>query len=380
MMTMQVPFIKLDQQYQAYKAEIDAAIAAVLAHGRYVQGPEIEALEQQLADYVGVKHCVAVSSGTTAIQVILMALMSAGKLKAGDEVIVPDFSFFATAEVPLLLGLKPVFVDIDPATYNLDINAVSRSITTNTRVIMPVSLYGQCANMPALEALAKQHDIALLEDAAQSFGASCCQRRSCSFGTAAATSFFPSKPLGAYGDGGACFTHDADLAQRMRLVRCHGESSRYQHSILGVNARMATIQAAILQVKLAHFDQELKMRQQAAERYNQLLDGVVTTPQIAEGQQSAYAQYTIALPGAREQVVQALKNKGVPTAVHYPRPMHQQPLIQNDYSHIIQATACPHAAHAAQHVLSLPFSPWITEQEQQYVVQSLREVLAQVAV
>ena len=366
-----VAFIKLDEQYRRYKLPLDAAIAQVLQHGRYVNGPEITQLEQQLADFVGVKHCVAVSSGTTALQLILMSL----DLQPGDEVIMPNFSFFATAEVVLLLGLRPVFVDIDARTYNVDPQAVARAITPKTRVIMPVSLYGQCAAMPQLEQLAAQHNLFLLEDAAQSMGASHLGRRSCSFGHAAATSFFPSKPLGAYGDGGACFTNDDQLAERLRLVRCHGESARYTHTVLGMNARMATIQAAVLLTKLEFFAQELALREQHAQYYNELLKGVVAIPyKDQDSTLHAYAQYTIAVED-REQVAAKLKAMGVPTAVHYPQPMHRQPLMQEKYPQYVAEVATPVTDKAATQVLSLPFGPWITPQEQEFVVAALQAAL-----
>lgn len=364
-----IPFIKLDKQYKSYRKSIDAAIKRVLQHGQYVNGPEIAELEHKLATFLGVKHCVAVSSGTTALQVVMMAL----GLTPGDEVIVPDFSFFATAEVPLLLGLRPVFVDIDPRTYNLDPEAVRAAMTEQTRAIVPVSLYGQCADMPALEAIAEEFGVYLIEDAAQSLGAQCQGRFSANFGAAAATSFFPSKPLGAYGDGGACFSNDDDLVARMRLIRCHGESARYEHTVLGVNARMATLQAAVLLAKLEHFATEIEQRQQCAQRYNTLLAGVLDIPYIQPGHASVYAQYTVQV-AERERVRQELAALGVPTAVHYPLPMHQQQLVAKVYPYLVKEIDCPHTQRAAETVLSLPFGPWMTEAEQQYVVDALKKV------
>ena len=360
-------FIDLKTPYRRLKPIIDQAIAGVLEHGRYVMGPEVAQLEQALAKYVGVGHCIAMSSGTSALQVALMAL----GVGPGDEVITTPFSFFATAEVILLVGATPVFVDIEPDTYLMDPSQLQAAITEKTKVIMPVSLYGQCVDFDAINAIARQHDIAVLEDAAQSFGAQYHGKRSCQMSTVAATSFFPSKPLGCYGDGGACFTDNEALAARMRAIAHHGEIGRYNHQILGMNARFASMQAAILLAKFTHqFEDEVIARQQVASWYRQYLPKHVVQPVILPGRMSVYAQFTIEVDD-REGVIDALKAQGIPTAVHYPKPLHQQAAMP---THFHQARF-PIAERAARRVMSLPFHPYLQEQAVKHVCAVLAQVL-----
>lgn len=357
-------FIDLDRQYQGAKVHIDEAIQRVLAHGRYVQGPEVEALESRLAEMAGVKHCVLVSSGTTALSMALMAL----DVGPGDEVITSPFSFFASAETILLLGAKAVFVDIDPKTYNLDPKLLEAAITPKTKAIMPVSLYGQCADFDLINAIADKHQVPVIEDAAQSLGATYKGRPSCGLTTLACTSFFPSKPLGCYGDGGACFTDRDDLAENLRLIRNHGEQTRYQHVRIGINGRCASMQAAILLAKLDHvWSGELEQRQQVARWYDESLPPEITTPYVEPHNVSTYAQYTVQVDD-RDRVRELLQEAGIPTAVHYPKGIHEQPALlslQPEKQHY------PVTEALAQRVMSLPFHPYLTQSEVTRIANSL---------
>jgi UDP-2-acetamido-2-deoxy-ribo-hexuluronate aminotransferase len=361
-----IPFIDLAAQQQRIKPEIDRRIAAVLAHGQYILGPEVGELEGRLAAFTGARHAIGVSDGTTALQIALMAL----GVGPGDEVITTPFSFIATAEVIALLGATPVFVDIDPRTCNIDPVLIEPAITPKTRAIIPVSLYGQCADMDAINAIAARHDIAVIEDAAQSFGGSYKGRRSCALSTIACTSFFPSKPLGCYGDGGACFTDDDGLAKRIREIRAHGQDRRYHHPVVGLNGRLDTLQAAILLAKMDIFPEEVRRREEIGARYSALLAGVATTPHIEPGNTSVYAQYTVRVPH-REAVIRKLADKGVPTAVHYPIPLHQQPAL----TAISRWTDCRHSERAAAEVMSLPMHPWLSQEDQDRVCEALKSCL-----
>lgn len=350
-------FIDLKTQYQRLKAPIDQRIARVLEHGQYILGPEVAELESALAAYVGVRHCIGVSDGTTALQIAMMAL----GIEPGDEVITTPFTFIATGETIALLGARPVFVDIDPATFNIDPALIEAAITPRTRAIMPVSLYGQCADMAAINAIAARHSLPVIEDAAQSFGATQGGRRSCGLSTIGSTSFFPSKPLGGYGDGGALFTDDEALATAIRQIRTHGQDRRYHHARLGLNGRLDTLQAAILLAKLEAFPDEVRLRAQIGERYSELLrerlGDRITVPQIQAGNTSVHAQYTIRVSD-RPAVVEALKQAGVPTAVHYPIALHRQPaLASNGY----RDEDFPHSNRAAAEVLSLPMHPYLDD-------------------
>jgi UDP-2-acetamido-2-deoxy-ribo-hexuluronate aminotransferase len=344
-------FIDLKSQYRNIKSSVDRRIQAVLDHGQYVMGPEIGLLEEALAARTGAKHCIACSSGTDAL---LLAMMALG-IGTGDEVATSPFSFFATAEIIALLGARPVFVDIDPATYNLDPSLLHAAISSRTKAILPVSLYGQCADMDAIQKIAA--DIPVIEDAAQSFGATYKGRHSCNLSLIGCTSFFPSKPLGCYGDGGAVFTSDDDLAGKMRMIRNHGQDRRYHHPLIGVNARMDTIQAAVLLAKLEVFDEEVRRRVEVGSRYSELLSGTVKTPHILEGNTSVYAQYTIEIEN-RDAFQEEMKLQGVPTTVHYPKALHFQPAFSY-LGH--RAGDFPMAEAAAKRVVSLPMHPYLTE-------------------
>lgn len=356
-------FLDLKRQYSRMSTEINAALAGVLDHGRYVMGPEIEQLEADLATFVGAPHCVAVSSGSTALLCALMAL----DIGPGDEVIVPDFTFIAPAEMVMLLGATPILVDIDPLTYNLDPTVLTAAITPKTRAIIGVSLYGQPADFTAINAIAEPKGIAVIEDAAQSLGASQHGRSSGNLTPIACTSFFPSKPLGGYGDGGAIFCQDADMAARLRATRQHGETERYHHQYLGLTGRMSSFQAAVLQVKLKHFPAELAERAAIAEIYDRALANVVGTPQLAPGNTSSYAQYTIAV-NDRDALKAALAEQSIPTAIHYPRPIHTQLVYQ---SRVRGVVSCPQSVLATERVLSLPFGVGLTKEEANTVIEAV---------
>jgi UDP-2-acetamido-2-deoxy-ribo-hexuluronate aminotransferase len=355
-------FIDLKSQYQRLKADIDAGIQRVLDHGQYILGPEVHELEEQLAAYCGAKYCITVANGTDALQIAQMAL----GIGPGDEVITPGFTYIATAETVALLGAKPVYVDINPRTYNLDPTQLEAAITPRTKAIIPVSLYGQCADFDAINAIAAKHGIPVIEDAAQSFGASYKGRKSCDLSTIACASFFPSKPLGCYGDGGAIFTSDDALAKVMRQIARHGQDRRYHHIRVGVNSRLDTLQAAILLPKLAVLDEEMQQRQAVAQRYAHLLQtaGITTTPHIESHNISAWAQYTVRVP-ERERVQEALKLAGIPTAVHYPIPLNKQPAVADENASL------PVGDRVASEVMSLPMSPGILSADIERVVDAL---------
>jgi len=360
-------FCDLKSQYQRLKADIDAGIQRVLEHGHYILGPEVAELEEKLAAFTGAKHCITVANGTDALQIAQMAL----GIGAGDEVIIPGFTYIATAETVALLRAKPVYIDIDPRTYNLNPELLEAAITSRTKAIMPVSLYGQCADFDAINAIAAKHDIPVIEDAAQSFGATYKGRKSCNLSTIACASFFPSKPLGCYGDGGAIFTSDDELAKVIREIARHGQDRRYHHIRVGVNSRLDTIQAAILLPKLAIFEEEILLRQQVAHSYGTLLNqvGISTTPYIEAHNTSVYAQYTIRVSD-RAAVQEKCKAAGIPTAVHYPIPLNKQPAVADE------AASMPVGDEVAEQVLSLPMHPYLSQAEQQIIVAALQQVYA----
>lgn len=363
-------FIDLKSQYQRLKSEIDVGIRRVLEHGQYILGPEVAELEERLAAYTGAKYCITVANGTDALQIAQMAL----GIGPGDEVITPGFTYIATAETVALLGAKPVYVDIDPRTYNLAPALLEAAITPRTKAIIPVSLYGQCADYDAINAIAARHGIPVIEDAAQSFGASYKGRKSCNLTTVACTSFFPSKPLGCYGDGGAIFTNDDEMAKVMRQIARHGQDRRYHHVRVGINSRLDTLQAAILLPKLAILDEEIAQRQVVARRYERLLNdaGISATPYVEPHNISVYAQYTVRVEG-RELLQEKLKTAGVPTAVHYPIPLNKQPAVQD------LAISLPVGDEMATQVMSLPMSPALTSAQQAQVVQALSTALGELS-
>lgn len=352
-------FIDLKRQYQIIEQQIDQRIKKVLQHGQFILGPEVTELEELLAKFVGVNHCITVANGTDALLMAMMAL----NIEPGDEIITTAFTFFATAEMMLILGAKPVFVDIDPYTYLIDPSKIEAAITKKTRAIMPVSLYGQTADMDIINAIAQKHHLTVIEDAAQSFGATYKGRLSCGLSTLGCTSFFPSKPLGCYGDGGAVFTHDDHLAQKLRELRVHGQSQRYVHTSLGINGRFDTIQAAILLEKMKIFENEVKQRHEVTAYYSELLKNHVVVPKVAEYNSCVFAQYTIRVQ-KREQFCNSLQKAGIPTAIHYPVPLTRQPLLQKmDCAKVV----LPHTEKAAAEVVSLPMHPYLTHSEIEHI-------------
>lgn len=359
-------FVDLAAQQARIKDQIDQNIQKVLAHGKYILGPEVAELEEQLAAYCGAKHCISVANGTDALQIAQMAVGVA----FGDEVIVPGFSYIATAETPAVLGAKPVYVDIDPRTYNLNPEKLEAAITPRTKAIIPVSLYGQCADFDAINAIAEKHGIPVIEDGAQSFGASYKGRKSCNLTTVGCTSFFPSKPLGCYGDGGAIFTNDDELATILRQIARHGQDRRYHHLRVGVNSRLDTLQAAILLPKLELLEEEIQLRNHLASRYTELLNeaGINTTPVLEQNNISAWAQYTIRVDD-RELVQAKLKEAAIPTAVHYPIPLNKQPAVADE------AAALPVGDEMARKVMSLPMHPYMVSEELMKVSETLKSSL-----
>lgn len=360
-------FIDLQRQYQQYKAEIKAEIDRVLDTSRYILGPAVAELEASLASFLGVKQAIGCASGTDALLLALMAL----ELKSGEEVIVPDFTFFATAEVVSLLGGVPVFADVLPDTLNIDPRQVEARITPRTRGVIAVSLYGQCADFDELSAITRKHRLFLIEDAAQSFGATYKGRKSGALCELATTSFYPAKPLGAYGDAGALFTDDEALAERLRMLLNHGQPVTYRHRFVGLNGRLDSLQAAILKVKLRHFPEELERRQQVASWYDRELSGLVATPYIKPGNRSSWAQYTVRSP-QRGKMLEGLKQRGIPTAIHYPMPVHQQEV----YAGLgVRDESLPESVRASREVFSLPMHPYLSQEEVKQVAAALREVL-----
>lgn len=366
--TRSIPFIDLAAQQAIIRPQLERGMESVLRHGQYIMGPEVAELEEKLAGYVGVKHCITASSGTDTLLIALMAL----GIGPGDEVITSPFTFIATGEMIALAGAKPVFVDIDPRTYNIDPSLIEAAITSRTKAIMPVSLYGQCADFDAINAIAGKHNLPVIEDGAQSFGATYKGRRSCSLSTIGSTSFFPSKPLGCYGDGGALFTNDDELATRMRQIRAHGQDRRYHHPILGLNGRMDTLQAAVLLAKLEVFDEEVVARARIGARYTELLGKSVVTPFIEPENSSVYAQYTVQVE-TRSDVQKKLSELSVPTAVHYPVPLHLQPVFAGSGQCI---GSFPIAETASSRVMSLPMHPYLTEDTLGYIVGAFRKVIS----
>lgn len=354
-------FIDLKTQYHHQKASIDSRMRAVMEHGQFIMGPEVRELEETLANYVGAEHCISVSSGTHSLEIALRAL----GVGPGDEVITPTFSWISSAEVVMLVGATPVFVDIDPDTYLADINHIERAITENTKAIIPVSLFGQMPDLEAISTLAAKHDITVIEDAAQSFGASQKGVKSCGASMIGSTSFFPAKPLGCYGDGGALFTSDAAIAERMRAIRTHGGIKRHHHTLVGTNGRFDTLQAAALLGKWPYFEDEVLLRGQIGAQYSQLLSGLNSaglckTPFVLAGNTHVYAQYTLSVPPQKRDEIRAmLKEQDIPTGIYYPTCFHEQPVFASlgyrwgDF---------PESEKASRSVLSLPMHPYLTEE------------------
>jgi UDP-2-acetamido-2-deoxy-ribo-hexuluronate aminotransferase len=357
-------FIDLAAQQNRLRDKIESRIGSVLSHGQYILGPEVEELENKLAAYCGAKYCISVANGTDALQIALMAL----GVGLSDEVITPGFSYIATAEASAILGARPVYVDVDPKRYSLDPDLLEAAITPRTKAIIPVSLYGQCADFDAINSIADKHGIPVIEDAAQSFGAQYKGRKSCNLSTIACTSFFPTKPLGCYGDGGAIFTSDEKLARVIRQIARHGQERRYYHVRVGMNSRLDTLQAAILLPKLEILDDEIDARQRIAGIYDQGLKTLdIVTPHIEQHNKSAWAQYTIRVKN-RDHVQAELLKKGIPTTVHYPLPLNRQPAVAD------LNASLPHGERAAEEVLSLPMHPYLDVSQCKSIVDALAAI------
>jgi UDP-2-acetamido-2-deoxy-ribo-hexuluronate aminotransferase len=364
---MKINFIDLQAQYAAYKEEIDPQISAVLQDANFIGGARLNTFEDNLARYTGVQHAIGCSSGTDALLLALMAI----DIQPGDEVITTPFTFIATAEVIALLGAKPVFVDIDEKTYNIDVDGIEAVVTDKTKAIIPVSLYGQCADMDEINAIADRYNLTVIEDGCQSFGATYKGKKSCALSHIGCTSFFPSKPLGAYGDGGAVFTDNDALAEKIRMLLNHGQNERYKHRYIGINGRLDTLQAVVLDVKLSHLDAEIQKRREIALRYDEAFKEMsdLGTPFIAKDKESVYAQYSVQVED-RETFIEKLTKKGVPTAVHYPIALHEQEVF--GYLGYKQADFAV-ASSVSRHIVSLPMSPFLTSEQQTFIIEAVKE-------
>lgn len=365
---MKLDFANIKLSYEAHKKEIDVAIQSVLSSATFIMGTPVFELEENLSAFTGAKHAIACSNGTDAL---LLAMMAIG-IKPGDEVITSPFTFISTAESIALLGATPVFVDINEATFNIDETLIEAKITSKTKLIMPVSLFGQMPNMDAINKLATKHDLWVIEDGAQSFGATYSGKKSGNCSAIGTTSFFPAKPLGCFGDGGAVFTNDDELAERMKSIRVHGQTKKYHHKYIGLNGRLDTLQAAVLNIKLKSYPNDIKKRQAAAERYNSLLNNYVQTPMIAPKCTSVWAQYSIRVKN-RDRLQNLLNDKGIPTAVYYPIPLH----LQECFKHLNCKTGdFPVSELIAKEIISLPMNPYLSSAEIEYISKELINLLS----
>ncbi len=361
---MNIPFIDLKTQYNNYKDEINKEILSVLESSQFILGPQVSKLEENLSNYTDSKHAIACSSGTDALLLSLMAL----DIKNGDEVITTPFTFISTAEVISFLGATPVFVDIDEATYNIDYKKIEEKITSKTKAIMPVSLYGQPSDMDEINEIAKKYNIKVIEDGCQSFGAKYKNKKSCNLSDIGCTSFFPSKPLGCYGDGGAVFTNDDNLAKKIRTLLNHGQEERYKHKYIGINGRLDALQAAVLNIKLKHFENEVEVREEIGKKYTSLLlNSSVTPPKVKDDRTSVYAQYSIRTKN-REKLIKTLNLKKIPTAIHYPIPLH----LQEAFSYLgYKKGDFPISEKISNEIMSLPMSPFLTKEQQDYITKTI---------
>ncbi len=366
---VKINFIDLQTQYQKYKEEIDKEVLEVFKDASFIGGQRLTNFEENIAKYVGVQHAIGCSSGTDALLLSLMVL----DIKEGDEVITTPFTFIATAEVIALVGAKAVFVDIDEKTYNIDATKIKKVITNKTKIIMPVSLYGQCADMDEINALANKYNITVIEDGCQSFGATYKGKKSCALSYIGCTSFFPSKPLGAYGDGGAIFTNSDEIAQKIKILLNHGQNEKYKHKYLGMNGRLDTLQAVILNIKLRHFDDEICLRKEVAARYDEGLKDIllITTPKIKDDRDSVYAQYSVRVKN-RDKFIENLSIQSIPTAVHYPIPLHLQEVFK--YLGYIKGDF-QISEKISQEIVSLPMSPYLTQRQQIFIINTIKECI-----
>lgn len=361
---MKIDFANLQYQYQLYKTEIDEAIQAVLDKSNYIMGEEINWLEESLQEFTGAKHAITCSSGSDALLLAMMAL----DIKPGDEIITTPFTFIATAETIAFLGAVPVFVDIDEKTYNIDSAKIEEKITKKTKAIIPVSLYGQPADMDKIQAVATKHNLKVIIDGAQSFGSTYQGKTDSNLGDISTTSFFPAKPLGCFGDGGAVFTNDDVLATKMKSLRVHGQSKRYHHQYIGMGGRMDTLQAAVLNVKLKYYEKDLALRQEVAEKYTKALEGKgMVLPFVAKEATSVWAQYSVRVQN-RDEVQVQLKEHGIPTAVHYPMPLH----LQACFEYLGHSKGdFPVAEIVSTEIMSLPMNPYLSDEEIEHICNNL---------
>ncbi len=362
-------FIDLKKQQELIRNNIDKSIANVLDSGQYIMGKEISILEESLSKFSGSSNCIGVASGTDALFLALLAL----EIGPGDEIITSPFTYFATAESISLIGAKPVFVDIDRHTFNIDETKIEEKIGPNTRAIMPVSLFGQCSDMDFINDLANSYGLFVIEDAAQSFGSSYKSKKSCNLSTIGCTSFFPSKPLGGYGDSGACFTNDEDLAIKIRKLSTHGQDQKYHHSMIGVNARMDTLQAAIIIEKLKIFETEIESRKKVAHNYDLRIREKskskgfeIIVPSVSKDNESVFAQYTIKTKD-RDMLIDSMKKSQIPYAINYPMPIYRQ----RAYKSKLESIECKNAERACTEVISLPMHPYLTEEDQDKVIEAI---------
>ena len=364
---MIINFANLQLQYQKYKVDIDANIQAVLNKSNYIMGEEVYELESALEGFTGAKHAITCSSGTDALLLAMMAM----DIQPNDEIITTPFTFIATAETIALMKAKPVFVDIEPDTFNIDANLIETAITDKTKAIMPVSLYGQPADMDTIQAIADKHNLKVIIDGAQSFGSIYNSKTDSNLGDISTTSFFPSKPLGCYGDGGAVFANNDEYAEKIKMMRVHGQNKRYHHKYIGMGGRLDTIQAAVLLAKLPHYTKELEARQQVAQNYTTTLVDSLQTPGIKSNRSSAWAQYTVRVNN-RDDIQAKLKNVGIPTAVHYPMPLHLQACFQ--YLNYKQGDF-PISEQASEEVMSLPMNAYLKKKDVNHISKTIDELL-----
>jgi len=361
---MSIPYLDLTQQFKRIQKTVEPKILSVLASGQYILGPEVSECEKDLAQFVGSKHALTVSNGTIALQMALQAI----DVKPGDEVIVPSFSFFATAEVVSTIGAKPIFVDVEEKSFNIDVSKIEAAITPKTRAIMPVSLYGQISDMDEILAIAKKHNLTVIEDAAQSFGALYKNKRSCNVSHIGCTSFFPAKPLGAWGDGGAVFTSDPDLYKKLDAIRVHGQTKRYYHEYIGVNGRLDPIQCVVIREKLKYYDEDLNKRREIGFAYNDAFSSMktLTAPSIKSDRNTVFAQYTVTVEN-RDQFAKDLEKEGIPTSIHYPFGMHEQPV----YKHL--KLSLPVTEKLSKRVISLPLYPDMPKEHVTKVIEAVKK-------
>lgn len=364
---MKIDFANLTKAYLEHKEDFDNEIGKVLHDANYIMGQPVRDLEESLQSFTGAKHAVSCSSGTDALLLVLMAL----DIQPGDEVITTPFTFIATAETIAFLKAVPVFVDIDETTYNIDVSKIEEKITSRTRAIMPVSLYGQVSDMNGINAIAENHNLSVIEDAAQSFGATYNGKRSCNLSEFACTSFFPAKPLGCFGDGGAVFTSNDEMAEKIKSLRLHGQTKRYHHKYIGMGGRLDTLQAAVLNVKLKSYEADILNRQKVAEKYNNYLMDQVIIPKVLSENTSVWAQYSVRVQN-REEVQSVLAEKGIPTAVHYPQPLHLQECFE--YLNYKEGDF-PISERVSKEIMSLPMNPYLTDEEIKYILNTLKSII-----